>query len=99
MQVEDAFMGGAAVAAHQVFSCSQAVLARDLCQLLVAALLGGIEDDADVHHDINEEAVLRQEGAQVCAFLAEAQSHRLAGGNQNFIEGGVARDVQPALVG
>ena len=64
-QVEDAFMGGAAVAAHQVFAGSQAVLEGDLGQLFVPALLGGVEDDADVHHDIDEEAVLSQEGAQI----------------------------------
>src|SRR5207244_2268542 len=55
LQVEDPLVSGAAVAAKKGAARGQAVLRGDLAQCGVVRLLRGVENDADVHHNVDEE--------------------------------------------
>ncbi len=99
LQVEDALVGGAAVAAHQIAARGQAVLVGDAPQILVAGLEGGVEDDAHVHHDVDEEALVGDEGAQVLALLLEAFGQRLAGLDHDVVGLLIFVDVIPTFPG
>src|SRR5215213_2540380 len=63
LQFEYAFVGSAAVAAHEVPSRRQAVFARFPEQVPVAGPIGCVKDDAHVHHDVDETAVGSHEGS------------------------------------
>ena len=57
--------------------------------LAIPGLPRRVENDADVHHDVDEQRILRHEGAQVRALFAESQRHRAAGLNEHAVEGRV----------
>src|SRR5919199_2253237 len=97
VEVEDALVGRAAIAAHQEAARGQAVLHRGAPQAGVGCLLGGVEDDADVHHDVDEGALRRDEGAQIAPSLVETQRHRLARLDYNGVDGVIACEIVPAL--
>ena len=59
----------------------------------------GVENDADVHHDVDEQRIFRNEGTQVRALLAEAQRQRAARLNQNGAQGRIGGQRVPAAVG
>ena len=77
----------------------QAVLHGDGLQVRVVFLLGRIEDDANIHHDVDEQAVLGQERAQVLALWLEPQRQGLPGLNNHRLHRRVAGQVVPALPG
>ena len=95
--IEDAFMGGAAVATHEVAARGEAVLRDAAQQVGVAGFLGGVEDDADVHHDVDEKALRPHEGGQVSALFAEARTGGSASLDEDAALGLVAVLVVPAL--
>jgi hypothetical protein len=98
-QVEDRLVGGAAVAADEVPPRRQAVLDRDARELGVPGALGGVEDDADVHHDVDEQAVGGQEAAQVPALVVEPQRHGPSGLYDRSVVSGVPGGLVPAPPG
>src|SRR5262249_38725465 len=55
-EVEDALVGGAAVAADEIAAGGQAVVGGASEQIGVAGFVGSVEDDTDVHHDVDEAA-------------------------------------------
>src|SRR5207302_3924417 len=73
VQVEDALVRDAAVTPNQEAAGGQAVLVSDAGQVRIPSPRRGMEDDADVHHDVDEEAVEGQEAPQVAAVHVEAQ--------------------------
>jgi len=66
-----------AVSAHDGALGSAAVLQRDGSQGLVVGGVGGPEDDADVHYDVDEQRLRADERRQVAAHLT-AQCQRPA---------------------
>src|SRR5262249_51896391 len=70
----------------------------DLMERLIAGLLGGPEDDADVHHDVDEQRVRPDEGGEVAALLP-AQRERLSGLDRHLPYVCAAAEVEPAQVG
>ena len=57
LKVEDAFVGGGAVGADDLVAGGAAVGGGDAQQLGVARLVGGVEDDRHVHHDVDEQRI------------------------------------------
>ena len=55
------------------------------------------KDDADVHHDVDETALRRDERAPGTCPLVEAVAHRRAGGDHDVVQP-IAGQVEPALV-
>ena len=97
LEVEDRLVGRAAVTANEVTSGRQAVLGGDPQKVLVARCAGGFEDDPDVHHDVDEARVRRDERAEVAALLVEPQRHRPSGVDDRVPLGRIARRLEPAL--
>jgi hypothetical protein len=58
-----------------------------------------VEDDADVHHDVDETAIGSNERSQKPAFLIEAQTHRPAGLDYPSLDWFIAGLVEPPLPG
>ncbi len=75
------------------------MLKRLAPQLLVARLLRRVEDDAHVHHDVNEQAIIGHEGTQVLSLLLEAQRQGATGFDDNLVDLRIAGQVIPALPG
>jgi len=92
-------VGCGTVAAHQDAASGQAVAHRDLTQAGIPRLAGGVENDADVHHDVNEQRLFGYERAQVLAFLAEAQREGASRLDDDIPGGGFAGKVVPAAKG
>src|SRR5207244_5918965 len=97
VEVEDALVGRAAVAAHQEAARGQAVRLGDAPQRGIRVLLRGVEDDADVHHDVDESALRRHERAQVAALLVEPPREGLPRLDDDLVDCRVAAEVVPAL--
>jgi hypothetical protein len=53
-EVEDPFMRRTSIATNKVSASCKTMLQTDLKQLLIARLFSGVEDDRDVHHDVDE---------------------------------------------
>ena len=76
----------------------------DAHQVLVACLFGGVKNDADVHHDVDEDRIFAVKRSQILAFLVEPHGEHLAGADddvvERFVRPAVAHGgVVPALVG
>ncbi len=99
LQVKNPFVGRAAVAAHQHAAGGQAVPGCNRLKRCVFALLRGVKDNAHIHHNIDEQAVFRQERAHVLPLLFEAQAHCSPGLDQHVVQGRISAQVVPALVG
>ena len=63
--VEDPFVGRRAVGTDQGPLGGAAVGDRQVVQVLVARLAGGVKDERHVHHDVDEQALGRHERAEV----------------------------------
>ena len=98
-QVEDAFVRGAAVAPDQIAAGGQAVAVGGLPQLLVIGLLRRVEDDRHVHHNVDEEALVGDKGAQVVALFLETLGESLAGLDDDRVFLLFAGQVVPAFPG
>ena len=99
LQIENPFLRRGAVAAHQKAARGQAVAQRDVAQPAIARLARGIEDDPDVHHDVDEERILADERAQVLPVLLETQRLGFARLNQRILQLGILRQAIPAVIG
>src|SRR5215211_7634657 len=55
-----------------------------------------VEDDPDVHHDVDEQAVGGQEAAQVATLLVEARCKRAAGVDYDVVLRPIAGQLVPA---
>ncbi len=66
-------------------------------QLRVPQLLGSVEDDSHVHHDIDEEGILGHEGSQVLPLRHEAGAHGPPRRQDDGVHFLVAGKVVPAL--
>ena len=62
-------------------------------------LLRGIENDADVHHDVDKQAVFGEEGAQIVPVSLIPQTHGAAGLDDHVVPGLIIRQVIPAFPG
>ena len=57
-----------------------------------------VENDADVHHDVDEYRILADERTQVLPFFAEPQRHGLSRLDEHLIHLRVFGDLVPAMV-
>src|SRR5204863_4170845 len=96
--VEQALVGGAAVGPDDVFDRGEAVVEGYLTQGVVAGGVGGVEDQSDVHHDVDEQRLRPDERGQVATRPA-AQGERAAGLDQYVEAVAVAGQVVLAQVG
>ena len=99
LEIEKALVGGGAVAADQHPAGGQGVAHGDIHQARVARLGGRIKNDAHVHHDVDEERILRDEGPQVLAFLLETERHGAARLHDDVLQRALAGQPVPAVVG
>jgi hypothetical protein len=56
-RVEDAFVGGRAVGPHEGRFGRPAMDRGQLVKTAITGLAGGVEDQGDVHHDVDEQAL------------------------------------------
>ena len=84
--VEDAFVGGRAVGADERPLGGPAVRDGQVVERLVAGLARGVEDQRHVHHDVDEQALGRDERAEVLPLRVEPQRQRAAGRDQHLVE-------------
>ncbi len=68
-------------------------------QVDVARLLGGVENNAHIHHDVDKERILGHEGAQVLALFLESHSHRLPCLDDDIVKDRIATEIVPAFPG
>src|SRR5262245_8776678 len=97
-KAEDPLVGGAAVRANQIARGLLAVLQRDLSHLLVPGFIRGPEDDADVHHDVDEQRLRADERREIAALLP-AQGQRPAGFDQHLAQARIVGQAIPAEIG
>ena len=86
LQIEDPFVRGGSVPAHQEAARGEAVAQRDIPQPPVARFARGVEDDADVHHDVDEDRILGHERSQILAIFLEPHGQRRAGLNDDVFQ-------------
>src|SRR5690606_33765067 len=85
VEIKDALVRRASVAAYESLLRREAVLESDFEQCFVAGLLCGVNDDADVGHDVDEDRLGSHERAEVFAFFFEPLSQGLSGLDDNGI--------------
>src|SRR5262245_28341332 len=66
-------------------------------ELLIIRLLCRIKNNADVHHNVDEQAFRRNEGAQILALFLETQRECAAGVNHRLMDGRVPGEIVPAF--
>src|ERR1700746_3947495 len=99
IQVKNSFMGGTAVAAHQITSGGQTMLNRHPPQCIILRCFGRIEDQSDVHHDVDEQAFWRHERTEITPVLLETQGERASSINHDLILGWITGEFVPDLPG
>src|SRR5215211_2417760 len=92
-------MAGRPIAAYQIFAGCLAVLLGDVEQLMIISLQPGYSNNADVHHDVDEDRIRRQERAQILAPSVEPSGHRLPALDDYLAAGVVAGQLPPLLPG
>ena len=97
--VEYAFLRGRSVAAHQHSSRGMGMAHGDVPQPPVSGFARREENQRHVHHDVDEQRVVGDEGAQVLALFLEARRQSPAGFDQHVAQGGIVRHAIPAVVG
>ena len=97
IKIEDAFMAGRPVAAYQILAGRLAVLLGNVDQMLIIGLQPCHGNDADVHHDVDEDRIRRQEGTQKPARGVEPGGHSLATLNDHLPAGVVPGELPPLL--
>ncbi len=90
-------MRRAAVGTHQIGGGSPAVLQGDVAKPGIVGRVGRPEDNADVHHDVDEQRIRSHEGSQVTALLP-AQRQRSACFDQDVAQALVPGQAVPAQV-
>ena len=65
LEIENAFVGGAAIAANEHAAACQTVFHGDVEQLVVSGLKRRIKDDSHVRHDVDEQRFGSDERAKV----------------------------------
>ena len=99
LKIENAFVGGAAIAANEHAPARQTVFHRDVEQLVVSGLKRRVENDPHVRHDVDEQRLRSDERAQVLAFVLEPQRQRTPGLDHHVIEPRLAGEFVPAVIG
>jgi len=96
--IENPLVRGGTVAPHQHPPGGQRVAQRNVAQFTVAALARRIKNDADVHHGVDEQRIVGDEGAQIRALFLEARCERAAGFDQNVAQSRLMRQPVPPVV-
>ena len=71
----------------------------DAQEIRIASLLRRVIDDAYVHHDVDEQAILSDKRPQVLALLFESFGQRLSRLHHDLVDGGVPGQVIPPFPG
>ncbi len=69
LRIEDPLVDRAAVRTDQVARAGAAVFQRNLPQGIVSRGVRGPEDNADIHHDVDEQRLRAHKGGQISAGL------------------------------
>src|SRR5262245_4548874 len=91
-------MRRAAVGAHEITLRRATMLDGDRPQRLVVGRVRRPQDDADVHHDVDEQRLRSDERREIAAHLA-AEGERAARIDQNVTQPRIAGEVIPAEIG
>ena len=75
------------------------MLIGDIVKLTIIGLLGRVKNNANIHHDVDEQAILRYERAQILTFLLKPQRQSFASLDNDFVHSFITCQVIPALVG
>src|SRR5258707_14620610 len=93
-------MGGTAITAHQITSSGQTMLNSHAPQCIILRCFGRIEDQSDVHHDVDEQAFWRHERTEIAPVLLETQGERASSINHDlFLNGITGKLLQNLPVG
>src|SRR5438132_4262380 len=85
LRIENSFVCRAAVRPHQIPLAGTAMLQSHITELLVAGLVRCPQDDADVHHDVDEQRLWPDERRQITPLLAP-QRQSPAGSDENIVQ-------------
>src|SRR3979490_1767123 len=83
--IKNSFMRSTAVTAHQISPGGQTMLNRNSPQCIVLSFLSYIEDQSDVHHDIDKQAFRRHKRAETAPALLETHGERASNINHNLL--------------
>jgi CDGSH-type Zn-finger protein len=97
-QIKNAFVRDRAITADEKSSCSQAVPDSYVSEALVVQLTGRIEDQPDVHHYVNKNGMLGNEGPQILTIFIKTLSESPGGLQQYFLRGSIAGELIPPMV-
>ena len=95
IEIKDSLVGSAAIAADQVSAGINAVAIDDVQKVVIAGLLSSVENDSNIHHDVDECAVLGKERPEKSRFFMKAKTHSFSGLNDDIIFVGVASSEKP----
>src|SRR5262249_24449334 len=98
LEVEQALVRGAAVGADEVKLRRPAMFECDVPQRRVAGSVGRVDDNADVHHYVDEQRLGADERREITALLS-AQGEGTPGLNQPVAAVGFPEQVVLAQVG
>ena len=72
LEVKQTLVRSAAVAPDQEPPGRETMFGGDLPERLILRLFGGVKNDSDVHHDVDEKALRRHKGAEISACRLKA---------------------------
>src|SRR4030088_227536 len=97
-KIEQALVSSGSIAAHQVSACREAMAQGDVAETAIPGLARGMEDNADIHHDVDKQRILGDERAYILPLIVEAVGHRAARINEDLVEVRIAREPIPAVI-
>ena len=65
---------------------------------LVVYLAGGVKDQADIHHDVDEYRIVCDKRTQILAFLVVALGEGTGRLQHDLLQSGLARDPVPTVI-
>src|ERR1700736_2313430 len=98
-KIENSLVRGAAIPANQVSASRQAMLDAYVEQLLILSLFCRVEDDRDVHHDIDEQAFGSNKGSEIFSPILIAKRQRSPCLDHDLVLHWVMSELVPSLPG
>ena len=98
LQIEYAFVGDGAVSSNQKPPRREAMSHRNIAKSFVVQLARRIEDHSDIHHDVDENGIFRNERAQILPFVVKSLARVLAACSTTSFAEAVSRQQVPSIV-
>src|SRR5258707_1463893 len=96
-QIKNPFMRSTAVTAHQIAPGGQTMLNRNSPQCIVLSFFGCIENQSDVHHNVDKQAFRGHKRAEIAPASLETQGERTSSINHDLLLRRVASHFAPDL--